>query len=157
MAYDGEIRINTKLNNDGVSKGVKETQAEIKKISSALDSVNTQIIKQQAVVDNLRKKYEEAAVQAEKIGQMHGLDSKEFELSAKGVDRLLRGLTEAESKLSGFKSQSEALQYALSSVSAEAAADGIRDTGQAAEKSGANIDRLKTILAGLGKMRTRKY
>ena len=162
MAYDSEVRIDTKLNTDGIQQGVRAAKDEIRKIENALNSVNTAIIKQEAVVENLRKKYEEAAAQADKIGQETGFEGADFEAAAKGVDKIYNSLQNAKQKLAETKSQSEALNIALANMpvaNTEETAENIKKIGESSQNAAANttsaFDKVKTAMGGIAGVATR--
>lgn len=145
MSYNGEVKINTKMDNSGIDEGIDAAVARMKRLTGALNGVHVQIAKQKAVVDVLTKKYNDAAEAAERIGRAQGKDSHAYAQAAAEVDKIAQSLFRAEDKMSDFVAQANELENAINEIDPGTIDDVARAAEDAAQQKQELADRLQQI------------
>jgi len=148
MAYDGSVRINTKVDNTGIKKGMVDSVKAVENLEKALDNANTAVKSQEKHIETLHKNLHDAAKEAERLRKSG--DVKGFEKAEKKADSIGQAIEVANTKLETLKNRAAEIPAEIEQVK-NAGVFGFKEQAeQTAEKVRVfqqEIQRLNDLLA----------
>ena len=101
---DSRVVIDTKLDNRGIIKGVRDAARKIQVLADEYKKTSGAVKEQEAIVAKLKRQYDEAAAAAKEV--IFEVDPKQLEVMKKASDEAMKSFLEQSGKLTELRQES---------------------------------------------------